>query len=159
MNEIKLIIADDHQLFRNGLEELLRKYDDIKIVKSVADGFEFMEVVKSQFEADIVLLDITMPNMDGFQVLKELKTLNSNIKPIIISMHSDGNYIAKCAKMGAYGYLLKNTDESELILAIRTVNKGKKYFSAEISEKMINFMSTQSISENVLSNKESEVLG
>ena len=159
MNEIKLIIADDHQLFRNGLEELLRKYDDIKIVTTVADGCEFMEVAKSQLEVDIVLLDITMPNMDGFQVLKELKTLDSNIKPIVISMHSDGNYIAKCAKMGAYGYLLKNTDESELILAIRTVSKGKKYFSAAIAEKMINFMSTQSVSENLLSNKETEVLG
>ena len=159
MNEIKLIIADDHELFRKGLAELLRKHDDIKIVKSVADGFEFMEIINSQFEADIVLLDITMPNMDGFQVLKELKASNSDIKPIVISMHNDGNYIAKCAKMGAYGYLLKNTDESELILAIRSVNNGKKYFSAEISEKMINFMSTQSISENVLSNKETEVLG
>lgn len=159
MNKIKLIIADDHELFRKGLAELLRKHDDIKIVKSVADGIEFMELINSQFEADIVLLDITMPNMDGFQVLKELKTLNSDIKPIVISMHNDGNYIAKCAKMGAYGYLLKNTDEAELILAIRSVNSGKKYFSAEISEKMINFMSTQSISENVLSNKETEVLG
>jgi two-component system response regulator NreC len=159
MNEIKLIIADDHELFRNGLAELLRKHDDIKVVKSVADGFEFMALVNSQFEADIVLLDITMPNMDGFQVLKELKTLNSNIKPIVISMHNDGNYIAKCAKMGAYGYLLKNTDEAELILAIRSVNNGKKYFSAEISEKMINFMSAQSISEDILSNKETEVLG
>ena len=158
MNEIKLIIADDHELFRSGLAELLKKHDDIKIVKSVADGFEFMDIINSQFEADIVLLDITMPNMDGFQVLKELKTLASNIKPIVISMHSDGNYIAKCAKMGAYGYLLKNTDESELIFSIRTVFKGKKYFSSEISEKMINFMSTQSISENVLSNKETEVL-
>ena len=159
MNEIKLIIADDHELFRKGLAELLRKHDDIKIVRSVGDGMEFMELINSQFEADIVLLDITMPNMDGFQVLKELKTLNSNIKPIVISMHNDGNYIAKCAKTGAYGYLLKNTDEAELILAIRSVSSGKKYFSAEISEKMINFMSTQSISENVLSNKETEVLG
>ena len=159
MNEIKLIIADDHELFRKGLAELLRKHDDIKIVKSVGDGIEFMELVNSQFEADIVLLDITMPNMDGFQVLKELKTSNSDIKPIVISMHNDGNYIAKCAKMGAFGYLLKNTDEAELILAIRSVSSGKKYFSAEISEKMINFMSTQSISENVLSNKETEVLG
>ena len=159
MNEIKLIIADDHELFRNGLAELLRKHHDIKIVKSVGDGLEFMELINSQFEADIVLLDITMPNMDGFQVLKELKTSNSDIKPIVISMHNDGNYIAKCAKMGAYGYLLKNTDEAELILAIRSVSSGKKYFSAEISEKMINFMSTQSISEDILSNKETEVLG
>jgi DNA-binding NarL/FixJ family response regulator len=61
--------------------------------------------------------------------------------------------------MGAYGYLLKNTDESELIYTIRTVYKGKKYFSSEISEKMIDFMSTQSISENLLSNKETQVLG
>ena len=158
MNEIKLIIADDHELFRNGLVELLKKHDDIKIVKSVADGFEFMNVIKGEFEADIVLLDLTMPKMDGFQVLKELKNLNAKIKPIVISMHSVGNYIAKCAKLGAYGYLLKNTDESELIFAIRTVYKGKKYFSSEISEKMINFMSAQSVSENVLSNKETEVL-
>jgi two-component system response regulator NreC len=159
MNEIKLIIADDHQLFRNGVEELLRKYEDIQIVKSVADGADFIEIVKSQFVADIVLLDISMPNKDGFEVLKELKALNAAIKPIVISMHNDGNYIAKCAKMGAYGYLLKNTDESELILAIRTVSQGRKYFSAEISEKMINFMATNSVSENVLSNKETEVLG
>ena len=72
MNEIKLIIADDHQLFRNGLEELLRKYDDIKIVESVADGVDFMEVEKSQLEADIVVLDITMPNMDGFKFIQTL---------------------------------------------------------------------------------------
>ena len=111
MNKIKLVIADDHDLFRKGLSELLKKHDDIKIVKSVADGSEFMKFITSELEADIVLLDITMPNMDGFQVLKEMKTLNSNIKPIVISMHSDGNYIAKCAKDGAYGYLLKNTDE------------------------------------------------
>lgn len=160
MSEIKLIIADDHELFRKGLAELLRKHDDIKIVKSVADGSEFMDVINnSDIEADIVLLDITMPKMNGFQVLKQLKSASSSIKPIVISMHNDGNYIAKCAKSGAYGYLLKNTDEDELTLAIRMVYKGKKYFSAEISEKMINFMSAQSVSEDILSNKETEVLG
>ena len=158
MSEIKLIIADDHELFRIGLAELLKKHEDIKIVKSVADGFELMEIIKSKLEVDIILLDLTMPNMDGFEFLKELKNLNSTVKPIVISMHNVGNYIAKCAKMGAYGYLLKNTDESELVFAIRTVYKGKKHFGADISEKMINFMSTQSVSENVLSNKETKVL-
>jgi two-component system, NarL family, response regulator NreC len=158
MNEIKLIIADDHKLFRNGLEELLRKHEDIHIVNSVDDGQEFVALLQNGVDAEIVLLDIAMPNMDGFQVLKELKNHTASIKAIVISMHSDGNYIAKCAKMGAYGYLLKNTDEEELILAIRSVHKGKKYFSAEISEKMINFMATQSISKDILSNKELEVL-
>src|SRR5215217_5235281 len=159
MSEIKLIIADDHDLFRNGIVELLKKHDDIKIIKSVADGLELLKVIQEGFDADIVLLDLSMPKMDGFEVLKELKNLEAKIKPIVISMHSAGNYIAKCAKMGAYGYLLKNTDESELIFAIRNVHKGKKYFSAEISEKMINFMSAQSVSDGVLSKKETEVLG
>ena len=158
MSKIKVIIADDHELFRNGLKELLIKQDDINVVATVGDGEQFMEVVKEIKDINIVLLDITMPNMDGFQVLKALKNLNASIKPIIISMHNDGNYIAKCAKSGAYGYLLKNADEDELVKAIRMVNKGQKYFNAEIAEKMINFMSEQKVSENILSKKEKEVL-
>jgi DNA-binding NarL/FixJ family response regulator len=159
MSKIRLIIADDHELFRNGLKELLKKHDDVEVIKSVGDGKAFIDIIKSQHDIDIVLLDITMPNMDGFRVLNEMKILNSHVKPIIISMHDDGNYIAKCAKNGAYGYLLKNTDQDELIKAIRIVYSGNKYFSPNISEKMINFMSNNSISTNILSKKEKEVLG
>ncbi|MBU3820619.1 response regulator transcription factor [Flavobacteriaceae bacterium XHP0103] len=159
MSRINLIIADDHELFRNGLTELLKKHDDINVIKSVADGKAFIEELKRTKDLDIVLLDITMPNMDGFEVLKEIQTLNAAVKPIIISMHDDGNYIAKCAKSGAYGYLLKNTDEDELVKVVRIVNGGKKYFSPTIAEKMINFMSDQKVSENILSQKEKEVLG
>jgi len=158
MKKIKLIIADDHELFRNGLKELLKKHDDIDIITSVGDGQEFLEAIERNKDIDIVLLDITMPNMDGFEVLNKIKDLNSTVKPIIISMHDDGNYIAKCAKGGAYGYLLKNTDEDELIKVVRIVNQGKKYFSPKISEKMINFMSEHKVSENILSEKEKEVL-
>lgn len=158
MKTIKLVIADDHELFRNGLKELLKKYNDVDIVACVGDGNEFIEVLKNKPDTDIVLLDITMPNMDGFEVLNQIKSLCSTIKPIIISMHDDGNYIAKCAKNGAYGYLLKNTDQDELIKVVRIVNGGKKYFSPKISEKMINFMSEQTLSENLLSKKEKEVL-
>lgn len=159
MNPIRLIIADDHELFRNGLKELLSKYDDVEVVQSVGDGKAFFNVLEKTSNIDIVLLDIGMPNMDGFEVLNKISALKASIKPIIISMHDDGNYIAKCAKRGAYGYLLKNTDQEELIKVIRIVNKGTKYFSPSISEKMINFMSVQSVSENILSKKEKEVLG
>lgn len=159
MSRINLIIADDHELFRNGLTELLKKHEDINVVKSVGDGKAFMEELKKTQDLDIVLLDITMPSMDGFEVLKEMQDLNETIKPIIISMHDDGNYIAKCAKSGAYSYLLKNTDEDELVKVVRIVNQGKKYFSPAIAEKMINFMSDQKVSENILSQKEKEVLG
>lgn len=158
MNKINIVIADDHKLFRKGLTELLQKNDDLEIVSCVSDGLELFHLLENNQNIDVLLLDITMPNMNGFQVLKKLKTLKLSVKPIVLSMYSDGNYIAKCAKYGAYSYLLKNTDEEELILAIRTVNEGSKYFSTAISEKMINFMSDQNVSEDILSKKEIEVL-
>lgn len=155
---INLIIADDHDLFRFGLSELLKKYSDINVVKTVSDGQELIKSLENIKDIDVILLDITMPNIDGFEVLKRLSLTESTIKPIIISMHNEGNYIAKCAKEGAYGYLIKNADEEELLLSIRTVANGKKYFSPEISEKMVNFMSENRVSANQLSNKENEVL-
>ena len=158
MKTIKIIIVDDHELFRNGLKELLKKYDDVNIISLVKDGNDLFSELRKHEDIDIVLLDITMPNMDGFEVLNLLKELNSNVKPIVISMHDEGNYIAKCAKNGAYSYLLKNTDQEELIKTIRIVSKEKKYFSPQIAEKMINYMSDQSISENILSKKEKEIL-
>ena len=104
MKKIKLVIADDHELFRNGLKELLKKYNDVEVVRLVSDGKEFMEYIKTVKNVDIVLLDITMPNMDGFDVLNQLKNVNPEIKPIIISMLVEGNDIAKCSKKGAYSY-------------------------------------------------------
>ncbi|GAA4802195.1 response regulator transcription factor [Litoribaculum gwangyangense] len=159
MSKIKLIIADDHELFRNGLTELLKKHEDMMVVKSVGNGQQFIEAIKNDIDIDIALLDITMPTMDGFEALKEIKNLNSTIKPIIISMHDDGNYIAKCAKHGAYSYLLKNTDQDELIKVIRIVNQEKKYFSPQIAERMVNYMSDQTVGDKILSEKEKEVLG
>ncbi len=155
---INIIIADDHDLFRVGLSELLKKHTDICIVDTVPDGEKLLNLIKKFDDIDIILLDISMPNVDGFEVLKAIKNSDINIKPIIISMHNEGNYIAKCVKEGAYGYLLKNADEKELLKSIRTVAKDKKYFSAEISKKMINFMSENPISVDVLTNKEAQVL-
>mgnify|MGYP001815802399 CR=1 FL=1 len=153
MKTIKLVIADDHELFRNGLNELLKRHDDIEVIQCVSDGEELIKFIKSNPETDIVLLDISMPNMDGFGALNKLKSINTNVKPIIISMHDEGNYIAKCAKKGAYSYLLKNTDQDELIKVVRIVNEGKKYFSPSISEKMIDYMSENPVSDNILSIK------
>lgn len=155
---IHVIIADDHDLFRFGLSELLKKHNDINVVKTVSDGKQLLEQLNDNKNIDIVLLDITMPNMDGFEVLDQINQLKSNVKPIVISMHNEGNYIAKCAQKGAYGYLIKNADEEELLLSIRSVAKGKKYFGPEISEKMVNFMSENKVSSQLLSNKENEVI-
>ena len=116
---IKIVITDDHKLFRIGLSELLKKQKDIQVVAELSNGKEFLDFISKKPDIDIVLLDITMPELDGFEVLDKLAELKSTIKPIIISMFDDGNYIAKCAKNGAFSYLLKNTDEYELVKAIR----------------------------------------
>jgi len=155
---IRLVIADDHELFRIGLAELLKKYEDIEVVGDVCDGQQFFTFMEEGPSFDIVLLDISMPNLDGLEGLKVLNKLKVSVRAIIISMYNEGNHIAKCAKSGAYAYLLKNTDEEELLRAIRMVAKGKKYFGPGISEKMINFMVTQQVSQNRLSNKELEIL-
>lgn len=155
---IRIVITDDHKLFRIGIVELLKKQTDFDVIATFSDGEKFLDFFSKSQDFDIVLLDINMPNIDGIEVLSKLKKIKSNVKPIVISMFDDGNYIAKCSKNGAYSYLLKNTDEEELIKAIRIVAKGKKYFSSLIAEKMVNFMATQSVSENLLSNKETEVL-
>ena len=156
--KIQVVIADDHALFRKGMIELLKKFDDIDVVKGVSDGVELMELLKNMISIDVILLDLTMPNMDGVEVLKKLALEYPGCKSIILSMHDDGNYITQCAQLGAYGYLLKNTDEEELIKAIRLVHSGRKYFSPEISERMINFMTSPKAGSNIFSNKESEIL-
>ncbi|MDO3693246.1 response regulator transcription factor [Wenyingzhuangia sp. chi5] len=157
MNKINLIVADDHQLFRDGLTALLNKHDFLNVLTNVEDGLELINVLKEGMIPDIILLDLSMPNMNGFEVLKTLRKKYKDIKSIAISMHDDGNYIAKCAQNGAYGYLLKNTDEEEVLNAIKQVYNGHKYYNQELSKKMIDSMAeVKSIKK--LTKKELEIL-
>lgn len=155
---IKLIIADDHQLFRSGLVSLLSSHDDFEVIASVPNGKKLLSFLEEGNLPHVILLDLSMPEIDGFEVLEKVKTKYPSIKCIALSMHDDGNYIVKCVRNGAYGYLLKNTEEEELILAINTVLEGKKYFNKEISAKMINNMSLEGPQTKKLSSKETEVL-
>ena len=155
---IKIAIADDHKLFREGIVSLLSNNEDFEIISSVKNGQELVDFLKLGDLPHVILLDLTMPILDGFEVLKIVKSQYPTIKSIALSMHDDGNYIVKCVRNGAFGYLLKNADEEELILAITTVISGKKYFNHEISEKMINNMSLEGTQTKKLSAKETEVL-
>lgn len=158
MNKFKIAIVDDHQLFRDGIHALLSKKDNFEVVISSENGKDFFEKLDNKTLPDLVLLDLTMPEMNGFEVLIKLKKKYPKIKAIAISMHDDGNYIMQSIRGGAYGYLLKNTDEEELLLAIDTVLKGKKYFNEDISQLMINIMSLEGVSPKKLSPKEMEIL-
>ncbi|MEN8764670.1 MAG: response regulator [Wenyingzhuangia sp.] len=157
MDKINLIVADDHQLFRDGLTSLLNKHEHLEVLTSVSDGEALFEALEKGRHPDLILLDLSMPKMNGFEVLIKLRSSYKNIKAIAISMHDDGNYVAKCASYGAYGYLLKNTDEDELLVAIKKVYEGSKYYNQELSIKMIDSLS-EVTPKRKLTLKEKEIL-
>ena len=157
MNPISIAIVDDHQLFRDGIISLLERHGFKEII-SASNGLEFMEQLESGARVDIVLLDLSMPEMDGFEVLAQLKKKFPDVKAIALSMHEDGNYVVKCIRSGASGYLLKNTDEEELVNAIDKVYRGKKHFNQDITQQMIHIMALEGSTGRKLSPKEQEIL-
>lgn len=140
MMPIKIVIADDHKLFRGGLRSLLEQDENFLIQGEASDGKELIELIKKEMP-DIALVDITMPEMTGLEVIDYCTQNISTIKCIALTMHDDGSYAYDAIKKGAYGYLLKNTDERELKEAIRSVHEGKKYFNQHISELVFNRVS------------------
>ncbi len=160
-NRITIVIADDHKVVRDGLKSLLSNIQDFVIEGEVENGEQLLEFYE-QKSPDIALIDITMPVMNGLEALKILSQSNSTMKGIILSMHEDPDYIIKAVQNGAKGYLLKNTDEKELELAIRTVADGGKYFNSSVSKIMIENISTakalQMNSEIMISVRETEIL-
>lgn len=154
---IKVIIVDDHKLFREGIISILSDHEDISIIGEATCREELMALLKEK-KPNVLLIDISLPQENGLEIIKELKDKRSNIKSIVLTMHEEGQYVVKAVRSGAYGYLLKNTDEQELMEAITTVFSGKKYFNQQISELMIGNMAIEGESNKKLSKRESEVL-
>jgi DNA-binding NarL/FixJ family response regulator len=133
---IRIIIADDHQLFREGLANLLADSVDIEILAQAENGNEAISKAK-ELEPDVVLMDIGMPVLDGVEATRKLFDELPSMKVIALSMHANKQYIKGMFEAGASGYLFKNCAYDELIKAIRTVYNGKKYLSDAITEIMI----------------------
>lgn len=134
---IKILIADDHQLFREGLITLLSDAPEIEVVAHAENGKIAVEKAII-YKPDIVIMDIGMPVMGGIDATELLKSKMPEIKVIALSMHSDRHFIKGMLEAGATGYLFKNCTHSQLIEAIETVNAGKKYLSDKITEVLIN---------------------
>ncbi len=117
---IKVLIADDHQLFREGLANLLFSAENIEVIAQAKDGNEAIEKVK-HFKPDVVLLDIAMPVLNGIEATKKIKALFPEIKTITVSMHSDKQYVKGALEAGADGYLLKNCTYRKVTDAIQSV--------------------------------------
>ncbi len=157
---IKVLIADDHQLFREGLVNLISSAPDIEVIGEAKDGMEATKQAK-KLKPDLILVDIGMPNMNGIEATKTIKRDNPEIKIIAVSMHSDRQFVKGVLEAGADGYLLKNCTYRQLIDAIQSVVSGKKYLSDDITEMVIQGYldpDEDTESKNDLSEREVEVL-
>ncbi len=165
MNKIKVALVDDHQIVRDGIKSLLSNQEDIQIVGEAKDAYEFLELVKSKLP-DIVLLDISLPKMNGIELTKVIRADYPKIKILILSMYTSEDFIFNALKAGIHGYLPKNTTQDELRLAINDVYAGKEYFSKTISDTILkSYMHSAKYGNTVtddklihLTNREREIL-
>ncbi|MEP2026255.1 MAG: response regulator transcription factor [Reichenbachiella sp.] len=157
MSKIKIIVADDHQLFREGIIALLAKNESLDIIGEAASANELFELMDKNVP-HVVLMDISMPETNGLDAIKVARDKYPDCKFIVLTMHAEGQYVVKAVRNGAFGYLIKNADENELIAAIEAVALGKKHFNNEISQLMIGNMALEGESHKKLSDREMEVL-
>lgn len=136
MKKIKIIIVDDHQMMIDGLCALLKNNKEIEIVATFTNGKLLLETI-ANLSIDVVLTDISMPEIDGFELTKKIKEKKTAIQIIALSMSNNIVDINKMIDLGISGYVLKNTGNQELITAIQNVAAGKMHFSDEVTEEMI----------------------
>ncbi len=161
MNRIDVFIADDHNLFRNGLKMLLLNYPHINICGEASNGKECAEAVDLKIP-DIILMDIDMPLMNGIEATKNILEKHASIKIISLSMYGEEEYYYKMIESGAKGFLLKNSDITEVVKAIDTVQNGGSYFSPDVLYNVVKSIDTsmkkQLNNATFLSEREKEVL-
>jgi DNA-binding NarL/FixJ family response regulator len=136
MSQLKILIVDDHTLFRDGLHLILAQRQDLSIVGDAADGLTAIEKARA-LSPDIVLLDIAMPKLNGIDTMKQIKSVCPKTKVIILTMHAKDQYIHEALNSGANGYVLKDSASSDLIAAITAVARGEAYLSPAVSKRMI----------------------
>ena len=129
---IKLVIADDHSMIREGLKQLLELDENIKVVAEAADGIEAIEKLKD-YNVDVLLLDINMPNMNGLDTLMNIKKNNIDVKVLILTIHNEVDYLIKAVEIGCDGYVLKDSDSNLLRKAIYTVYEGEKFIQPSLT--------------------------
>ena len=145
MKEIKLLIVDDHQIIIDGLKSLLEEEAGFKLIGEANNGQEALKVLKL-LDVDIVLMDIDMPVMNGIEATKQILKDFQSVKVVILSMHKEGGLIKNLIAIGAHGFLLKNSDQAELIDAIKKVASGDRYFSPDVTMSLLSKTSVDSSS-------------
>jgi DNA-binding NarL/FixJ family response regulator len=159
---IKIILADDHNVLREGLKSLLNQQQDFEVIGEADNGQEAVRLTK-KLEPDIVVLDIGMPNMNGIQATQHIVAEVPDTKVLALSMHSDHQFVVKMLQAGASGYMLKDCAYEELISAVRDINAGKFYLSKDVTGVVINnyinmIQAVDAVSHPTLTSRERETL-
>jgi DNA-binding NarL/FixJ family response regulator len=160
----KVIVVDDHNPFRDGLKYVLNQTDTIQVIAEAADGVEFLELIETTFP-DVVLMDISMPRMNGIEATQIATKKYANLGIIALTMFDDDKYCSKMLNAGVKGFLLKESGSEELIKAITCVAEGRSYFTDDILKKMLRTypgpdksLKTQGENNIVLSDPERQIL-
>jgi DNA-binding NarL/FixJ family response regulator len=131
----KILLADDHVMFRRGIKSLIQGMDNVEVVGEAGDGLELLKLLK-EINPHLVILDISMPKLRGLEATREIKNLDPAVKVLILSMHKEREYLYHALTAGAEGYLLKEDADGELISAIETLRRGGTFISPLLSTQM-----------------------
>jgi two-component system, NarL family, response regulator NreC len=131
-DRVKILLADDHTIVRQGLKLILAAHADVEVVGEAANGREAVELA-AQLRPDIVLMDVQMPELNGIEATKKMVAANPRIRILVLSMHKEAVYVREILKAGARGYILKDAIDTELLNAIRSVAKGDGYISPAVA--------------------------
>lgn len=134
--KIKVVIADDHALFRKGMASIIENFENVEVVGEAGNGIELMERIK-ECDPDIVLLDLKMPEMDGMEANRHIQKTYPRVKVVVLSMYDDDKFIIHLIEMGANGYLLKNAEPQEVEDALHAVMETGFYFNNHVSRVML----------------------
>jgi two-component system invasion response regulator UvrY len=156
---IKILIADDHTIFREGLKHILSECSDVIVADEASNGREVLDKIWNN-EYDMVLLDISMPGMTGLEALKQLKNDKPRLSVLVLSMHPEEQYAVRALRAGASGYLTKESAPDELITAIRKISQGRKYITSSLAERLAFEVEADSEKplHDILSDREYQVL-
>lgn len=154
---IKVVIGDDHVIFRQGLLKLLQSAEDIEVMGEAGEGLKILSLIKKEQPA-VAILDISMPGPGGLEIAKEIQNEGIETKVILLTMHNDALTAQKAIQSNASGYVLKDDAFEDLLYAIRAVASGRKFISPSISEKILHSGRVRENGDRILTEREREIL-
>ena len=163
MDQIRILLADDHNIMRDGLRLLLERQPGLEVIGEAGDGRDIVQLALEQ-NPDVVVMDIAMPNMNGIEATRRIVAKSPNTGVVILSMHHDESYVIRSLKAGARAYLLKDSVKADLIDAIRAVSEGRSFFSPKVSkilqEEFVSLFQSKAVEDSydLLTDREREVL-